>query len=135
MRKFMLVLLSIGVLNAGDIVFHKKTGLFWQDDRLVVSEKITYKEAKKLCQDLRVNNHKDWRIPTLKELLSIVDYKNYDPAILNGFSSIETSTYWSSTAYQGRDNEVWGVNFKSGATDSNSKTYDRFIRCVRVSKK
>ena len=135
MKKIMLTLLSIGILNAGDMVFHKKTGLFWQDNRLSMSEKITYKESKELCEEMKIGGYEDWRIPTLKELLTIVDYKNYDPAILNGFSSIESSTYWSSTPYQGRDNEVWGVSFKSGATDSNSKTYDRFIRCVRASKK
>ncbi|MBL0720971.1 MAG: DUF1566 domain-containing protein [Sulfurovum sp.] len=135
MKKIILFLASIGILVSGDVVFHKKTGLFWQDNRLTISEKITYKEAEELCQGLTIGGHQDWRIPNLKELLTIVDYKNYDPAILNGFSSIETSTYWSSTEYKGRDNEVWGVNFKTGATDSNSKNYDRYIRCVRVAQK
>jgi hypothetical protein len=135
MRSLLLVLVSIGVLSAGDMVFHKKTGLFWQDNRLVMSEKITYKEAEELCEGLELGGYTDWRIPTLQELLSIIDYKSYNPALLSGFSSIKTSSYWTSTPYMGDLDKVWGVNFKTGATDTNSKNYDRYIRCVRIPQK
>ena len=135
MKSLLLVLVSIGVLSAGDMVFHEKTGLFWQDNRLVMSEKITYKEAEELCEGLKVGGYSDWRIPTIRELLTIIDYKKYDPAILDGFSIGESSYFWSSSQYMGDPDKVWGVNFKDGSLDSNGKSYDRRVRCVRITTK
>jgi hypothetical protein len=135
MKKSLLFISIIGSLMASDIVFHAKTGLSWQDNRSAMSEKLTYDEAERFCASLKSGNHNNWRIPTLNELSSIVDYTKYDPAILDGFSSGGSVYYWSSTPYKGDSDKVWGINFKSGATDANSKNYTRHIRCVRVNKK
>ena len=135
MKKSLIFLATIGSLMASDVVFHAKTGLSWQDNRSAMSEKLTYEESEKFCANLKAGKYTDWRIPTLKELSSIVDYTRYDPAILDGFSSGGSVYYWSSTPYQGDTDKMWGINFKSGATDANGKNYTRHIRCVRVSKK
>jgi len=135
MKKVLLFLASVGLLVSSDVVFHNKTGLSWQDNRSAMSEKVTYEEAEKFCDALKAGKYNDWRVPTLKELSSIVDYTKYDPAILDGFSSGGSVYYWSSTPYMGDTDKVWGINFKTGATDANGKNYTRHIRCVRVSKK
>ncbi len=132
MRKIVLFLLSVGVLTAGEMAVDARTGLTWQDNRFVESERVTYAQAEKLCKELRLGKHDDWRIPEIRELLSIIDFKKYDPAILNGFSIDEPNYYWSSTQYMGDPDKVWGIDFKDGATTSNGKAYDRRVRCVRT---
>ncbi len=132
MKKTSLLLLTTLWVFGGDIAVHERTGLSWQDNRFAEEEKFTYAEAEKFCAQLKIGGHSDWRIPTIFELQSIVDYKKYDPAILDGFSSVETDTYWTSTQYMGDSDEVWGINFKDGSTDANGKGYDRRVRCVRT---
>ncbi len=132
MRKIVLFLFSVGVLTAGDMAVDSRTGLTWQDNRFVESERVTYMQAEKLCKELRLGKHNDWHIPTIRELLSIIDYKKYDPAILDGFSVDDASYYWSSTQYMGDPDKVWGIDFKDGAIDANGKAYDRRVRCVRT---
>ena len=124
-----------GFLFAGDMALDERTGLMWQDNRFVESEKITYNQAETFCRELRLGGYSDWRVPKIRELLSIVDYKKYDPAILDGFSIVESNYYWSSTQYMGDPDKVWGIDFKDGATDGNGKEYDRRVRCVRTHKR
>lgn len=132
--KKLLILLSLGsLLSAGEMALDGRTGLMWQDNRFIESESVTFAQAEKLCEDMRLGGHKDWRIPTIRELLSIIDYKKYDPAILDGFSIGESRYFWSSTQYMGDPDKVWGVNFKDGSLDANGKSYDRRVRCVRTS--
>ncbi|MEA3456576.1 MAG: DUF1566 domain-containing protein [Campylobacterota bacterium] len=132
MKKTLLLMLGTGLLMAGEMAIDERTGLTWQDNRFVDSERVTYAQAEKLCKELRLGKHDDWRIPTVKELVSIIDYKKYDPAILDGFSIAESNYYWSSTQYMGDPDKVWGIDFKDGATDANGKAYDRRVRCVRT---
>jgi len=132
MKKTLLLMLGTGLLMAGEMAIDGRTGLTWQDNRFVESERVNYAQAEKLCKELRLGNHDDWRIPTIKELISLIDYKKYDPAILDGFSIAESNYYWSSTQYMGDPDKVWGIDFKDGATDANGKAYDRRVRCVRT---
>jgi hypothetical protein len=133
MKKIVLFLLGFGILAAGEMAIDRRTGLTWQDNRFVESERVTYTQAEKLCKELRLGNYNDWHIPSIKELLTIVDYKKYDPAILDGFSVAESRYYWSSTQYMGDPDKVWGIDFSDGSTDGNGKSYDRRVRCVRGS--
>ena len=135
MKNFLIFLLTGAVLMAGGMALDERTGLMWQDNRFVESEKVTYFQAEKVCKEMRLGGYDDWRIPTIKELLSIVDYTKYDPALLDGFMIEEPSYYWSSTQYMGDTDKVWGVDFKDGSSDGNGKQYDRRIRCVRNAKK
>ncbi|MEA3490716.1 MAG: DUF1566 domain-containing protein [Campylobacterota bacterium] len=132
MKKLLFILSATGLLIAGDMAQDDRTGLIWQDNRFAESQRVTYAQAEKLCREMRLGNYDDWRIPTIKELLSIIDYKKYDPAILDGFSIAESNYYWSSTQYMGDPDKVWGIDFKDGATDANGKGYDRRVRCVRT---
>lgn len=112
-----------------------KTNLIWEDTKHVSEEKVTLFEAKAYCQALKLDTFENWRVPTLSELLSIVDYARYDPAILKEFSHVDRDTlYWSSTPYRGHSNAYWGVKFEDGATEDASETYNRYVRCVSDAK-
>ncbi len=109
------------------------TNLIWEDTVNTTEEKVDYDEAKTYCETLKIGEVAGWRLPTLNELLTIVDYTRADPAILKEFNHVETGTiYWTSTPYVRSKDEFWGVDFKDGSTDGTSKNYDRYVRCVRA---
>ena len=109
-----------------------RTGLMWEDTPHVKETKITHPRAKTYCSELRLGTFDNWRLPTIKELLSIVDYTRVEPAIFKTFDYVEEeSFYWTSTPVAGEDDEFWGVNFKHGESSRASEYYDRYVRCVR----
>ena len=81
----------------------------------------------------------DWRVPNVKELLSIVNYKNFNPAISTDvFPNTPKGTlnndilYWTSTP---RDKEsIYIVSFNNGkftAYEYDSNYLPRYVRLVR----
>lgn len=60
---------SKDVVICEDIVHGK---LMWQDDK--ETKRLKLKRAKEYCRNLTLADHSDWRMPTITELLSIVDY-------------------------------------------------------------
>jgi len=108
------------------------TKLMWEDTPHVRETKITQPRAKEYCSELRLGGHTDWRLPTIHELLTIIDYRRVSPAILKAFSYVEDeSFYWTKTHVADEDDAFWGVNFKRGASSKASRYYDRYVRCVR----
>jgi hypothetical protein len=109
------------------------TNLIWEDTTHTTEEKLTQGEAKAYCESLKIGEVAGWRLPTLQELLSIVDYTRAEPAILKEFSHVNgDKLYWSSTPYVGSQDEFWGVKFEDGSTEGASGNYDRHVRCVRA---
>lgn len=109
------------------------TGLMWEKN---MGEKLTFEEAKKKAESLRTGGYNDWRIPTVKELYSLIlftgqamgertirpfiDTKYFDQPIgdLNkGEREIDVQT-WTSTIYKGTtmngQTTIFGVNFVDG---------------------
>jgi len=75
--------------------------------------------------------HDDWRLPTIKELTSLVDSSLYNPAIDPVFSSVVVG-YWSSTTFAGNTSNAWNANFTSGAIYNNvNKADGNYVRAVR----
>jgi len=131
MKSLLLFLLLLASLNAKDVIYDTSTSLLWQDAYANDEFSLTYKEAQDYCADLVVEEYKDFRLPTLNELQSIIDYKNYKPAIIKGFRHVGNETYWTTTPYANDYDYVWTINFKKGARDVKAKHYDRNVRCVQ----
>lgn len=132
-KTLIFVLTSLSILSAdATIVKDDKHKLLWEDSEHVEDTKVTHMKAQAYCSNLEIGGYTNWRVPTLSELLSIVNYKRYKPAILKEFNYVNKDTiYWSSTNYAKSSDEFWGVNFKDGATSNASQTYDRYVRCVQ----
>lgn len=76
--------------------------------------------------------HKDWRIPNIKELQSIVDYGRSIPAIDPTFGPTLAADYWSSTSYAFNLSLALVVYFYGGSVDPVDKSsLNLFVRAVR----
>jgi len=119
--------------RSGNTVTDVKLGLEWQDNSKAKTNKRKWSSAKKYCRNLTLAGHSDWRLPIYDELLTIVDYDRYDPAIMPSFQNVNTSNdYWSSSEYVSVAKRAWDVNFKGGYTYHYTKNNELYVRCVRA---
>ena len=70
-----------------------------------------------------------WRLPTIGELFSIIDFERYDPACK--IENCRSSFYWSSTPYATSSSYAWYVDFYNGAVGYYVKDSHDYVRCVR----
>ena len=61
--------------SADGIVTDKKTGLEWQDD-LILKRGKNFADAKAYCEALTLGGKNDWRMPSLREVISIIQFEN-----------------------------------------------------------
>ncbi|MCP4132937.1 MAG: DUF1566 domain-containing protein [bacterium] len=125
--------------NGNGTITDKNTGLMWQKDP---GKKMTYRQALARVKGFKLAGYGDWRLPTIKELYSLILFsgmdvdprssrapKNLQPFINNKYfkfkygsredgERIIDSQYLSATKYvsftMGRDETVFGVNFADG---------------------
>jgi hypothetical protein len=76
----------------------------------------------------------DWVLPNRKQLLSLVDYSRYGPALPQGypFQNVLPSYYWSATANAYNADYAWGVRMRFGFVHLNAKSYDSYVWPVRA---
>lgn len=119
--------------NNDGTVTDNNTGLMWQQH---MGEKLTFTEAEEKTKNFNLAGYSDWRIPTIKELYSLILFTGQvrgqkaisffiDTSyfghplgdISKGERMIDAQT-WSSTHYVGKtmrtDSTVFGVNFVDG---------------------
>ena len=114
-----------------EVVRDTKLGLMWQDNAAAKSTKKKWKSAKKYCQNLSFGGYSDWKLPNHDELLTIVDYDRYDPAIMPSFKNVASIYYWSSSQYVCATKGAWVVDFKYGYVGYSTKSNENYVKCVR----
>ena len=108
-----------------------ETGLIWTANN-VGEGRLQHAAAIEACTKLTLGDQTDWRLPTIKELLSLVDYDSVDPAIdVDAFPSCKPNWYWSSSAYAGLPDYAWFVYFSYGNSNIFYRGLDGFVRAVR----
>ena len=120
--------------NGDGTVTDNVTRIMWQkqDD----GSDRNWENSVKYCAALSLLGHKDWRLPNIKELNSIVDLTTYNPAISPVyFSTASSSFYWSSTSYSAvfdpTNTSAWGIAYYDGSVYSNDKSFIGRARCAR----
>lgn len=135
----------------GFTAYDNVTGLTWQrspetdgDGTLDSSDKLTWAQAQQRPTTLNAANYggySDWRVPTIKELYSLIDFRGTDPNVMGNDTSgltpfvdpeyfefaygdtsvgerIIDAQYWSATGYvsttMGGSATQFGVNFADG---------------------
>lgn len=126
-----LVRYSLGDNN--DTVIDYETGLTWQqrDDGWIRN----WADASQYCSDLVLGGKEDWRLPSIDELETIIDYSQYAPSIDPLFDLGHYTYeyfYWSSSTYPNYPDEAWVVLFYYGQVYACAKiNYGYYARCVR----
>ena len=131
--------------NGNGTVTDNSTGLMWQkcsaglnNDSTCsgTAELYTWPEALDYCNSLSLAGG-GWRLPNIKELQSIADYRFWNPAIdPTYFPNTEPSIFWSSTNYFYTYSGVYMkgakcVHFYNGSVQPYEKTSTYYVRCVR----
>lgn len=132
MKNLLLLLTLLASLNASDLIYDNTTSALWQNTKENSHLTMTHKQAKDYCSRLTIEQYSDFRLPTVKELQTLVDFNKRKPAILSAFNHVASDVYWSSTIDVYRNDSVWAVDFKTGSVKSTGTTYDRHIRCVQT---
>ena len=110
-------------------VYDTKTKLTWQ--QAVPSTKYAWADAKTYCSGLSLAGT-GWRLPTVKELQTIVDESRRSPSIdPTAFPSTPSDYFWSSSPFADSSSAAWLVHFDYGHTSSPAVSSTYNVRCVR----
>jgi len=138
--------------NGDGTITDNNTGLVWEklsSDGSIHDQNMTYVWDNAFAVHVAALNtanfagHNDWRLPNVKELQSIVDYQNINPAVSSAFNNGCTpgctacsctfnSIYWSSTSYATRAQRAWSLHINFGQVADDSKGNAFFVRAVRA---
>ena len=114
-----------------------KTGLQWLSDANVAGKRMTWDGAMQWVKTLNVAGYSDWRLPTKDELVAFAKQGRNRPADyfnVNGFSSVESNNYWSSSTYSGISDSAWFVSMFDGYVSHTYKYYNGEVWPVRDAK-
>ncbi len=121
--------------NVTNLIWEVKTtsGLQNQDNTYSwganTTDYITNVNALNLCGETA----NDWRLPTRRELLSIVDHnRSPSPVIdISYFPNTVQQYYWSADVYAPNTTQAWLVSFNVGDSVPGNKTAGGSVRLVR----
>lgn len=101
--------------------------------------KLTWENALITCESLNFAGINDWRLPNVRELLSIVDYSEIATPVVEKsvFPNTYNGKYWTSTSFNvnasGTDDSAdyaWAVDFQYGNCNPESKAANYNVRCI-----
>lgn len=106
------------------------TSLEWTVATLCDGAPVDYATAEAACAALGP----EWRMPTIQEALTPVQYDRVGPAIdTNLFPDTKSGAYWTSTQHAAGDRDAWIVDMFSGSTGNYRKEGNfAYVRAVRT---
>ena len=126
--------------NLNGTVTDKLTGLVWLTDANCFGTR-TWNDALSdsnglssgICGLTDGSSAGDWRLPHIKELLSLLDFSNANPALPPGhpFTNVQSNVYWSSTTFASGSLNAWFVFMDDCYVDRGNKSYFCFVWPVR----
>ena len=122
------------VQKEGQVVVDHATGLMWQQSGS--QEALTYQEAEQYCSDQELADHTGWRLPTVEELLSLVEPEESPDGLYIDLRFDSAQRYvLSADKRQIKDEDssesAWVVGFTSGNVGWYSLSIIFYVRCVR----
>jgi hypothetical protein len=108
-----------------------KTALTWQRGDATPRP---FADAYSYCDTLTLAGASTWRLPTVKELLTIIDERGRDPAVdPAAFGGTQAAYYWSASLMAGPVGTMgaWAVDFSRGDTQVVDRGTSYRVRCVR----
>ncbi len=124
-----------------DVVIDRATGLMWAADfneagcnnswQIQWSNAISYADGNGA---LDFASFDDWRVPSILELITIMNYSEDNPARQQPpFANFPSTSlyFWSSTTVKGNTLAAWTVGQRSGVITAATKTTNLRLQCVR----
>ncbi len=102
-----------------EIVTDSITGLVWQDNTDVVNYKHQWGEAEQYCSELFLGGYQDWRLPTISELITIVDFNNS----AGTYAVNKAFLYKSANKFHSSSNLCYGENCQQSNLQLNACGY------------
>jgi hypothetical protein len=119
---------SFAIPGDGSVV-DMKSKLVWQRDAEAGAH--TWAEAKTYCETLTVAAG-GFRLPSMKELQTLIDESAADPAIdAAAFPGAPGESFWTGSPLAGSMAEAWFVNFYNGVAYTSLVDHTYRARCVR----
>lgn len=132
----MITLITGGATNAAPICYQTRfvfpsAGLVKdQSTRLTWTQAVgagSWGSALAYCSGLGAG----WRLPTAKELLSIVDDSRTSPAInMTAFPNCPSEKFWTNTVSSGDTSKYWTINFTDGSSEVLATSSSARVRCI-----
>ncbi len=127
--------------NQDGTVTDNLTGLIWLKDANCFGKK-TWADALNNCNTLSNglscglsdgSVQGDWRLPNIKELLSLIDFGNSFPPLPSGhpFSNVQPCPYWSGSSYASFPSFAWLVRMSTGRVPNGAKSTYYYVWPVR----
>ncbi|MBI5756026.1 MAG: SBBP repeat-containing protein [Nitrospirae bacterium] len=140
--------------NNDGTVIDNLTGLMWTKDANLLSRTLSWQEALNYVADMNSGiypnfGYTNWRLPNREEILSLIDFSRFNPALQYGHPFINVQytsgqlgqnvAYWTSTTYAGLSNYAW-IDFIGNGTlgiygidkSNNSQVYLWPVQSVKV---
>ena len=102
------------ILNSDGTVTDSNTGLMWsQLDNSQDPDPNSWVNALAVCMYWNLGGYNDWRMPTIKELISIIDLNQNQPICTSCFPNVASPVFsnylgiWSSTSVADQQNSAW----------------------------
>lgn len=124
-------------ISGDDVVIDRATGLMWPADGNEAgchnANDVVWNDAIDYAEGLSFAGFNDWRLPNVKELLSIVDYSKNEPCIdLIIFPNTSYNIHWTGTTRVTLTTSAIGVDFDEGLLYFGVKASSyNYVRCVR----
>jgi len=134
---------SYTVLNPvgiSSVTVDNRTGLMWVTNPRTdagFAGTQTWESALTSCtvtlNGMAYAGYTDWRLPNVRELMSIVHYGATPAPRINttAFPGTASGYYWTSTTCVSNTTNAWYVDFSLGNVNYNSKSSNNYVRCVR----
>ena len=105
------------------------SSLTWEKD--TSADRKNFEEAVGYCNSLTLKGNSEWRLPSINELAVLIDDKTEGIQILNSFGKSYPNQYWSSSTEVRSPERALLVSFGNGYINSNTKTSELYVKCVR----
>lgn len=120
----------------GDTVTDSETGLVWPRLAQVAETGLSWAEAFDFIRGMnerRAFGFSDWRLPNRRELYSLIDHGQREPALPDGhpFEHVWSGKVWSSTSSARDRAYAWWVQFSGGRMFFGRKADDCVVWPVR----
>ncbi|CAK0780913.1 hypothetical protein CCP4SC76_7640007 [Gammaproteobacteria bacterium] len=123
-------------IDQENTILDSQTNLIWDKScktNLTFDEALAY--ADQANQD-KYLGYNDWRVPTIQEILSLVDYTRHSPASTfpspsSTFPNMPSSYFWSSAPFASDSDFAWYVHFGYGSASYSYRSSGLAVRLVR----